>query len=244
MEMNTVLFDLDGTLLPMSEETFTKVYFRELSLKMQPEGFEPEQLIKAIWTGTKRMMKNDGSMRNDEAFWDEFEKVQHCDVARTRRKCDEFYEQEFERVRYVVGDAPFSASVVRSLKAKGYKVALATNPIFPLVAVKTRLRWIGLAPEDFDFVTTYENSRFCKPNPGYYRAILEALDVKPEDCLMVGNNVTEDMCFAGLGGQVYLVTDHVENPKGEDKSAFRQGTMEQFAQVADALPWLRGGGRG
>ena len=51
-------------------------------------------------------------------------------------------------------------------------LVLATNPIFPAVAVETRLGWVGLTGSDFDLVTTYENSRSSKPNPAYYQSIL------------------------------------------------------------------------
>lgn len=233
--MNTVLFDLDGTLLPIDEEIFTKIYFKELARKLQPDGFDPEQLIAAVWAGTKRMVRNDGSRRNDEVFWAEFTRIFGCNEAPVRAKCDEFYVTEFERVRKVVQDAPHSAAIVRGLREKGYRLALATNPVFPAVAVRTRLNWIGLTPDDFAYITTYENSRFCKPNLGYYLDILSAIGAEPGDCLMVGNNVQEDMCFEALGGRVYLVTDHLMNAKGEDCSRYPQGDMAAFARYADGL---------
>ncbi len=34
--MNTFLFDLDGTLLPMDQDAFMEAYFHALSLKMLP----------------------------------------------------------------------------------------------------------------------------------------------------------------------------------------------------------------
>ena len=60
MKITTVLFDLDGTLLPMNQDTFIKAYFGGLAKKMSPHGYEPEKLISAIWSGTKAMIKNTG----------------------------------------------------------------------------------------------------------------------------------------------------------------------------------------
>ena len=237
--MNTVLFDLDGTLLPIEEEPFTKVYFKELSRKLIPDGFDPSQLVSMVWAGTKCMMKNDGQRPNIDVFWAEFARLSgRKDVESIRAKCDDFYSNEFHAAKVVVGDAPHSASVVRRLRQKGYKLALATNPVFPLVGVSTRLAWIGLNPSDFDHITTYENSRFCKPNPGYYGDILAALGVSPQDCLMVGNHATEDMCFSALGGQVYLVTDHLIHEGGEDISGHPKGSMADFVRIVEALPTL------
>lgn len=66
----------------------------------------------------------------------------------------------------------------------------------------SRIRWAGLEWEDFELVTTYENSRYCKPNPVYYRQTLEILGESSENCIMVGNDVQEDMMARELGMQV------------------------------------------
>ena len=76
---------------------------------------------------------------------------------------------------------------------------LATNPLFPPTATQSRIRWAGLTPEDFEFITTYDNSSFCKPNPDYYREILGKLNLNAGECLMVGNDVGEDMIARTLG---------------------------------------------
>ena len=40
--LSTVFFDLDGTLLPMDQDAFTKDYFKRLAGKLAPLGYEPE----------------------------------------------------------------------------------------------------------------------------------------------------------------------------------------------------------
>ena len=49
MYLTTVLFDLDGTLLPMDQEAFTTGYFKLLAKKLAPHGYEPKSLVDAIW---------------------------------------------------------------------------------------------------------------------------------------------------------------------------------------------------
>ena len=61
--IDTILFDLDGTLLPMDQDAFTEYYFKLLAGKMAPLGYEPKQLIAAVWDGTKAMVKNDGTCK-------------------------------------------------------------------------------------------------------------------------------------------------------------------------------------
>lgn len=67
-----ILFDLDGTLLPMDQEIFIKAYFSGIANKFVNYGYEPNMLIASIWEGTKAMIKNDGSKTNEEVFWDCF----------------------------------------------------------------------------------------------------------------------------------------------------------------------------
>lgn len=66
---------MDGTLLPMDQDNFTKGYFRELVRKFAPYGYEPEQFTKTVWDGTAAMVKNDGSQWNEQAFWKVFSAV-------------------------------------------------------------------------------------------------------------------------------------------------------------------------
>ena len=114
-------------------------------------------------------------------------------------------------------------------------VYLATNPLFPPVAVETRLRWIGLTPADFDGITTYDNSRYCKPNPAYYTEILERLGRPPETALMIGNNPSDDMSALKAGLSGYLVTDYLENEYNMDIAPFRRGSFAELTAFAAGL---------
>lgn len=67
--IKVILFDLDGTLLPMDQEIFVKTYFGLIAQKLAPYGYQPKELIEAVWAGTKAMVKNDGRKTNEEVFW-------------------------------------------------------------------------------------------------------------------------------------------------------------------------------
>ena len=121
-----------------------------------------------------------------------------------------------------------AAEIVRTLKEKGYRVVLATNPIFPAIATENRTRWAGLAPEDFEYCTTYENSCYSKPNPDYYRELLGKLSLRPEEVLMVGNDVAEDMVAATLGMRVFLLTPCLINKDGCDISVYPHGDFSDL----------------
>lgn len=233
--LKAVLFDLDGTLLPMDQDAFVDRYFSLLCKKMAPCGYEPKALIKAVWGGTNAMVTNDGSCRNEEAFWRFFLGV-YGEQARTHIPLfEEFYANEFQQAKALCGFTPKARETVRLVRNLGLRAILATNPLFPAVATRSRIRWAGLEPEDFEFVTTYENSSTCKPNPDYYREILQKRGLKPEDCLMVGNDTGEDMIAQSLGMKVFLLTDCLINRKGEDLERWPHGSFEELEAYLKTL---------
>lgn len=231
--ITTVLFDLDGTLLPMDQEVFVRDYLKRMAIKLAPHGYDPNLLTKAVWAGTGAMVKNDGQISNEELFWQVFNGVMGKDCRADEPIFLDYYHNEFQLVKEVCGFAPKAAQVIDVLKAAGKQVVLATNPLFPAIATQSRARWAGLTPEDFVLITTYENSAFCKPNPDYYREILGKLNLKPEECLMVGNDVQEDMVARMLGMEVFLLTDCIINRDGTDISRFPNGGFD------DLLAFLR-----
>ena len=231
MDINTILFDLDGTLLPMDQEKFVNGYFKMLAAKLAPYGYEPQQLINAILAGIEAMIKNDGSQLNEDAFWKRFVEIYGDKVLADKPVFEDFYKNEFQDARSFCGFNPKAAETVRLLKDKGYRVVLATNPQFPSIATESRIRWAGLEPSEFDLYTTYENTSYCKPNLDYYRDILKRIDCRPEECLMVGNDVGEDMVVEALGLQVFLLTDCLINTQKKDITAYPHGSFEQLLSM-------------
>ena len=235
MKLTTILFDLDGTLLPMDNDEFTRGYFKLLAAKMAPLGYEPKRLVDAIWTGTAAMVKNDGSRSNETAFWQAFGQIYGDRAQADRPIFEAFYENEFQNARAICGFDPAAAQSVRELKRRGFSVALATNPIFPSVATESRIRWAGLEPEEFALYTTYENTAYCKPNPAYYRDVAQRLGVDPAACLMVGNDANEDMAARAFGMDVFLLTDCLINTKNRDISVYPQGDFAALNAYLDRL---------
>ncbi len=231
--ITTVLFDLDGTLLPMETKTFTDAYFKLLAQKAAPYGYEPKALVAAVWAGTKAMIKNDGTQPNDQRFWQTFAGELGEDIQKLRPVFDKFYAEEFHGAKAATRENPLAKKVVEELKARGYTVALATNPLFPLAGQATRLSWLGLRPQDFALVTSYESCSYCKPNPAYFAQVLEQLGKRPEECLMVGNDVREDVLAAqAVGISTYLITDCMENAGGVTLGQIERGSFGEFLMFA------------
>lgn len=235
MAITTILFDLDGTLLPMDQDLFVMTYLKGLAARVVPAGYEPKALIDAVWKGTEAMVHNDGSCLNEQRFWDTFTGLMGEKALADMPLFEAYYREDFDKVRSVCGFETAAKEVIELVKAKGLRPVLATNPFFPAIATHKRVAWAGLQPEDFAYITTYENSRYCKPNPRYYQEILETLQLRPEECVMVGNDATEDTAAAKLGIRVFLLTDCLINKKNVDISVYPHGRFPELKAYIEAL---------
>ena len=245
--MNTVLFDLDGTLLPIDMKEFIDTYMELLGGFLKAKDENPDDIIPSIWKATGAMIENGGLITNEEMFWkvlmedlkSKDDKYDEKFQRRFQKYMDKFYTSDFQMIRYMVRPSQVAHDAVMMLKDKGYRVVLATSPVFPEIAVKERLSWLGFKLKDFDYVTTYENSCFTKPNLKYYEHILKIMDKDPGDCIMVGNDVKEDMCAAELGIDVFLIEDYMLNPDNDDTSMFKSGNWSLFKEYVVNLPKLK-----
>ena len=229
--IKAVLFDLDGTLLPMDEEYFKKIYFGAVYKKIAYLGYTLDELLKVIWYGTKAMIQNDGSQTNEELFWKKFIEVHPDRLEENKENFVDFYSNIFPTLGHTCGYQPLAKDFIKALKDKGYEVIIASNPIFPLVATKARIRWAGCNPDDFKYITAYENSRFSKPNLKYYEEVLEKTGYKPDEVIMVGNDVREDMIVNKLGIDSYLITDCLLNLDNEDINKYKHGNFEEVMNL-------------
>ncbi len=236
--INTILFDLDGTLLPMDENKFTELYFEALATKFAPYGFNPELLVKAVWLGTKAMYDNDGITSNETRFWDTFSTFNLGDKKTMEPLFTDFYENQFDVVKDSTWINPLAKQMIDLLLKKGYLLVLATNPIFPRVATHKRIIWAGLNKDDFTLITTYENSNFTKPSEKYYQMILHTINKIPEECFMIGNDIEEDMAAAKIGIDTFLLTDCILNPSHKKIDPFKHGSFSELELFLSSLPAL------
>ena len=238
--MDTILFDLDGTLLPMDQTVFVKRYMGELAERFAPLGFDRQAFQEALVAATMAQVKNTSEHTNEEVFWQVFEERTSPDIRRQEPAFRAYYETDYQELSRVVRPGGRAREAVDLLQKKGYQLVLATNPLFPRAAVWPRIHWAGLCPEDFVWITTFENSRRCKPNPDYFRELLHKLGKRPEDCMMVGNDVEDDILSSGsLGIRNYLITDFLINRGHRDLNQWPHGSFEEFLAFAARLPEAR-----
>lgn len=237
--LNTVLFDLDGTLLPLDQDVFIETYFKMLAMTMAQKGFDPKQVVKGVMYGTGAMMKNDGGATNCDRFWQAFSEFFGKDMTVYIDDFDVFYRTAFHKVKEVTCPDARAAECVRLLREKGYTVAVATSPVFPEIATRTRMEWAGLSWDDFALVTTYDNCLYCKPNPAYYSEILGKIGKTADECLMVGNDVGEDMCVTEMGMQAFWLDTWPLNRKDAPTEHLEKGDFDALIEKIRALPEVK-----
>jgi len=235
MKTKVVLFDLDATLLPMDQDKYTKFYFDGLVKAGSAYYKDSDKLREGVMRGIGAMVHNDGRMTNEKIFWHTLSL--HLGIG--KEEClhifDSFYENEFDKAIQFCTPTQRSREVVQFIKSRGLRVAVATSPVYPRIATEKRIRWAGFSPDEFEFFTTYEDSYYTKPSLGYYSSLLDKLCVGAEECVMVGNDVYDDMPAARLGIQTFLHTDCLINNRGLEYSHYTQGGFDELVEFIKSL---------
>ena len=236
--MDTILFDLDGTLLPLDMDEFILKYFKKLCNKFA-DIFEPDMLQEAIWSSTNYMISNiEKEKTNMDCFFEDFQKKVDRSLDELFPIFDEFYQKDFVDLEHIVNPNPIVKEIIQMLKDKGYNLVIATNPLFPKEAIYHRTQWAGLEASDFGLITTYENMHFCKPNIQYYEEILEKTNRTSDKVMMVGNDMQEDMVSSLIGIKTFLVEDCLIDRETPSYKVDYKGSMQDFYDFVKKLPRL------
>ena len=223
------LFDLDGTLLPMDMKKFVDIYVAAFCKTLSPvTKIESKPLMDSIWASVAAMARNDGDCLNETLFWRTLNARCKRDMRIFSDNFDNFYRGESSVCRAATRLQPLSRITVDYIKQHGGNLIVATNPVFPKSATYTRIEWAGLNPNDFSYITTYDNSSACKPNLNYFEEICSVCGIRPEESIMIGNDVDEDMISSRLGFDTFLVTDCLLNRSDKSLTLFRHGDFEDL----------------
>ena len=215
--IKAVMFDLDGTLLPMEEKQFIDGYLNLLSNHLEGFGYNPKEVVKSIWKGTKLMLQNQGLLTNEEVFWKSFSEDFGEEKLNDKKVFEEFYENVFPQTKKFCSPNPKAKHVIDFVLEKGLKLILATNPLYPLLAMEKRLAFIDLNAKNFDYITSYENSHFSKGNPKYFEEILTNNNLLPNEVLFFGNNELQDgECSKKANITAVMVGDNVIKNEGSN----------------------------
>ena len=231
----TLLFDLDGTLLGNNMDMFLPVYLQALSAHMASYA-DPRRLVKTLMDASDQMIANLRPDRTLEEVFDAgFYPPLGIEKDQVRGILDTFYAEEFPKLGSITQFRPEAVDLVKTALSRGYQVAIATNPLFPLTAVTQRLSWAGLSPEEIPFalIPSFHTFHFAKPNPAYFAELMVKLAWPEGPVVMVGDSFNLDITSARQAGlatfwvapQDISLTENQPLPSGH-------GTLTEF------LPWL------
>ncbi len=227
--IKAILFDLDGTLLDNHMEAFLPHYFQRLAARVA-HVLPPDEFMDHLMRGSEAMMANDGRATNEEVFAATFYPLTGHPRHELEPVFADFYANDFPALRQYTRRKPAARQVVQRAFDLGCDVVIATNPLFPAVAIEQRLEWAGVADFPYRLVTTYENSRACKPNLLYYEHIMERIGRGPEACLMVGDE-DWDMVAAHLGCATFLVPGPATRLDPATPPPTYQGTLAGLGEL-------------
>jgi FMN phosphatase YigB (HAD superfamily) len=230
--MKTILFDLDGTLLPIQPHKFP-VFFQDYVQAITgycAHFVEPELFTQALLNATKLMFRNDGSCTNEDLFMSHFLPALNLKKEEIYPLLEGFYLTEFKKLKKHTEPTEIAGQLVQAALDRDFQVVLATNPVFPRVAIDERMAWANIKDYPWHYVTSYEQSRACKPSLLFYQDLVEELSLEPQECWMIGNDRDEDLVAGRLGFHTFLVADECIGEGADAPSPSAQGSRQELLQ--------------
>jgi FMN phosphatase YigB (HAD superfamily) len=223
-----VLFDLDGTLLQVQMHNFIPQYISAFHTCCQDLASH-QQLQNAMRAGIHLLLESEDGVRTNQQRFFAFVATQlDLDPDLLTRRYADFLAGNYEFLATAIEPLPLANELINICRRAQVPVVLATNPVFPRQLIEARCRWGGVDFSAFDLVTSLENSRYCKPQLGYFYDLAAQLGLAPRNCLMVGNDTSHDLAAGETGMTTWLVDTWIMVRKGLNFTPHFRGNHEQL----------------
>jgi len=234
----TLLFDLDDTLLINPIDVFQKEYFKLLGAHLQPY-ISAEKMLPSLLRATQAMLdKSMPAVTLENTFDDSFYAAINIPKSEIISHIEQFYKDKFPQLKKLTGPQPGAKHLLDYAFQQGWRVVIATNPLFPQTAIYQRLEWAGFPTSHYPFslITTYENTHFSKPHPAYYYEILAQLGWPDSPIVMVGNSLTDDILPAAKAGFSTYYLSETDPLRSELNSKFNKtGKFTELQAFLDVV---------
>jgi len=117
---DTLLFDLDGTLLPMDEELFVKLYMHALSQAFA-DRYDPALMQKTLWESVGLMVGNDLDVTNETRLWELMES-RFPGISAHKEDFDAFYRAGFDAAQPACPRREGTGAFLEELKKRGWRL--------------------------------------------------------------------------------------------------------------------------
>lgn len=237
--IRNIIFDLDGTLINTRQDEFNKRFFEIVYKRFEKEGYNGNQICEVIMECISLMLKNDGRETNESIFINNLLNKTNINIDKLDEIFNKFYNSDYDELEDCIYKIELANTIVSILKDKGYNLILATNPLFPKIAIEKRANWGNIDCNNFSHITSYENSSYCKPNINYYKEIIYKNNLNIEETMMIGNDLIEDLIIEELKVPCYIVTDNMVNISNIN-NCNRKGSYSDLLKLIDELPKIKG----
>ena len=230
-KINTILFDLDGTLIGCNVKIFAMQYLNGIS-KALSHLIPPKKVISLLIEASSQIEKNDGTVFNEEIFRRVFFSKINIPEKKIKSILDKYYENEFPKLKKHFQRKPEARLVMEKAFNRGYNVIIATTPILPKNDIIQRLEWADINHFPYRLITSIENSKASKSlsHLTYYQHILDALQLPGKECLMVGDEA-KDMIAAKLEYQTFLIRSPNTKLNDNIPKPTYQGTLNDLIKM-------------
>ncbi len=229
--MLTLLLDLDDTLLNTNLDAFVPAYFQALSAYLSAR-VPANLMLHALIAGMHLMNESeDPGCTLQDVFETEFYPKIGISKKDLYQELEYFYDEIFPTLSHITTPVPAAKPFIEWAFSQGYRIAIATDPLFPRKATYHRLRWAGFDPSQFELISTFEHFRFSKTHPAYYAEMLGQMGWPDGPVLMVGNDIDRDILPAKRLG---LATYHVNGIPASGSGPEADGR----GKLSDLRPWL------
>jgi len=229
--IEAVWFDLDGTLVQVDMQVFVPAYLQRLSARLAALA-DPRTTARILREAVMQILLTPaGEQTLEELLLDSLQERLGIHPDQYRQGLAAFCREDLAELSPLVKAHLRTRELLEACLARGWRLVLATNPIFPRAVIEARLAWGGLADLPFEIITSYETARCCKPHLAYFQGLLDALELPPDACLMVGNDTQHDLAASRAGVPTCLLTTwRIERP-GERFAANWEGDHEDFLSL-------------
>jgi pyrophosphatase PpaX len=173
--INTVLFDLDGTLIDTNELIISS--FLHTLEKYYPNQYQREDVLPFIGpTLTETFMA--------------------INPEKTAEMIQTYRDYNISNHDLVVTEYEGVYETVKTLKEKGYKLGIVTTKMLNVVVMGLKLTKLD---EFFDVIVALDHVKKAKPDPEPILVALEQLGASPEEAIMVGDNFHDVLAGKNAG---------------------------------------------
>lgn len=193
MEITTLLFDMDSTLIKVDEYSFSRRYFQLLHSLYFSE-IDLREFYSTLTEITKNVMLSKRPKELAiETFMLEMSSKFNQPADLIREKFMTFYQNDYNKLKKYIKPMRGVKKILKKSFELGFEVVIATTPVFPEIAIRKRMKWGKIDNYDYKFITHAENMYYSKPLKEYYEEILSKINKENSECLMIGNEFMGDI---------------------------------------------------